>query len=204
MDLPGRQEPPLLRLEQLAELDEHLRAQRVPVVERLGPGLGRQEMAAVVGPLGLELPEEAVVWWGWHDGAAHHEGDFSTMRLLGPFGEFQPLQAAVEHCRMRREIAHEVAPDQVDLVFAATLFPLLDFGDIAVDCAGPPSAPAPVWQTNPHTVDAPVVVSRSMGELVGWWLEGLRTKAYVWLPQEQNWLIDEQFRDGHPGRQGLP
>lgn len=194
--------PPLLRREQLEALDGHLIAQRAPVAERVRPGLEREAMADLVEPLGLRLPEEAVLWWGWHDGAAAHPDEPASAIALGPFGRFEPLAIAVEHCRTRRQIARDARPDHVDLVWPAFLLPLLDFGDIAIACNGP-RKPAAVWRTNPHAVDAPELVARSLGELVGWWLEGFQSDAYVWSPQQRQWLVDQQFHLKRPQLQGL-
>jgi hypothetical protein len=62
---------------------------------RLRPGLTEIQMDALTEPLGLRLPVEAQLWWGWHDGAA--DGGYAISRELGPGRQFLSLSAAVEH-----------------------------------------------------------------------------------------------------------
>jgi cell wall assembly regulator SMI1 len=59
---------PLLTEDLLEHLAERWRALRAPIANSLRPGLSEAEMEALVDPLGLRLPTEARVWWGWHDG----------------------------------------------------------------------------------------------------------------------------------------
>jgi hypothetical protein len=63
-----RQSSRLLTEHLLEELAERWRALRAPIADSLRPGLSDAEMDALVSPLGLRLPHEARVWWGWHDG----------------------------------------------------------------------------------------------------------------------------------------
>jgi hypothetical protein len=54
--------------ELLADLEAAWRSQGAEIAGLLAPGLGDEAMAALLQPLGLTLPEEARIWWGWHDG----------------------------------------------------------------------------------------------------------------------------------------
>ena len=71
---------PQLTVDLLEQLAERWRRQRAPITEALSPGLDEEEMDALIAPLGLSLPVEARVWWGWHDGvAAKHAHGAATV-----------------------------------------------------------------------------------------------------------------------------
>lgn len=180
-----------------------MRSQRAPVVDRLRPGLDPGAVTALLEPLGLGLPEEARRWWGWHDGATAAPQDPWAVIALGPVGRFEPLHIAVEHARMRRQIAFDVEPGRVELVWPPSLLPLLEGGNVALDCSGPPHAPTPVWRTDPRAFDRPEVGARSLGELVDWWLETLRTGGWRWSTVRGHWLVDDALLERHPERRGL-
>ena len=40
--------------------------------ETCNPGIGRQEIIDAWAPQGITPPEEAIVWWGWHNGYRMH------------------------------------------------------------------------------------------------------------------------------------
>ena len=86
-------------------LADHWRRQGAPIAESLRPGLTENEMEELLGPLGLRLPREARMWWGWHDGAS---GEGSA-RAIGPPVAFVPLVSAVEMYEELRAVASRVA-----------------------------------------------------------------------------------------------
>jgi hypothetical protein len=178
--------PPLLSDEHLEGLERHWRRQRMPIADRLRPGLSDDEIDELVGPLGLRLPNEPRRWWRWHDGAyAWGEGGPIWQVSMLPGRAFVPLRAAVEHCRMCRKIAREVEPDDPAILFPDFLFPITDVGNVACDCSVADEAPSPVWNTRAEFDVGPV--ARSFGEMVAWWLENFDAGHYRWDASRQTW-----------------
>ena len=61
--------PELLTLELLDRLDRTLRDVGAAIVDRWKPGLTREQMNVLTEPYGFRLPDEAALWWAWHNGA---------------------------------------------------------------------------------------------------------------------------------------
>ncbi|MDN4598589.1 hypothetical protein [Leifsonia virtsii] len=59
---------PELLSELLGALSFETRRLGIPVDDSLNPGIGRQQIVDGLGEIGLTPPEEALVWWGWHNG----------------------------------------------------------------------------------------------------------------------------------------
>ena len=79
----------------------------VGVVDHLGPGLSDAEMDALTEPVGIILPEEARVWWGWHDGTDPLKIDpirGEQFAMLAPGRIFLPLGQAVKECQTSRVV----------------------------------------------------------------------------------------------------
>lgn len=108
--------PRMLTVDQLMELK--LRWEKlglVGVLSHLRPGLADEEMDALTVPLGIVLPEEARVWWGWHDGTDPVRNDpvrGEEFAMLAPGRIFLPLGRAVKHCiRLRGVLWEGKEPD---------------------------------------------------------------------------------------------
>jgi hypothetical protein len=101
--------PRMLTVDQLAQLKlgwETLGL--VGVLDHLRPGLTDAEMDALTEPLGIVLPDEARVWWGWHDGTDPLVIDpiqGAKFAMLAPGRIFLPLSHAVRQCQTLREVA---------------------------------------------------------------------------------------------------
>ena len=65
--------PELLTLKLLERLDRTLRDVGAAIVECWEPGLTREQMDVLTEPHGFRLPDEAALWWGWHNGAGRAE-----------------------------------------------------------------------------------------------------------------------------------
>ena len=78
-------------------------------MERLEPGLAGEEMDALTAPLGLRLPTEARLWWGWHDGVAASQVRYEHEREAAPGWPYFPLEESIARCRQWREISREWA-----------------------------------------------------------------------------------------------
>ena len=97
----------------LQAYESRLRAQGVPVDEWGRAGLTDEKMSETLAPLGLSLPVEGCVWWGWHDGATGEGRE----KLLGPNGEkFLSLAEAVETYREFRAIVQELVEPDIPLL----------------------------------------------------------------------------------------
>lgn len=81
----------------LEELALRWRQQGASIADLLRPGLSEEEMDELTDPLGLVLPREAKIWWGWHDGAFPAPPS-SAPASLGPQLQLLPLADAVQTC----------------------------------------------------------------------------------------------------------
>jgi cell wall assembly regulator SMI1 len=137
---------------------------------RLRPGLAQDAIDTATAVLGLRLPVEAQAWFGWHDGCS---GNASWVT-----GRFHlSLEQAVDHCRMYRQIATQVAGSEANSVWASTWFPLVaEGGDwLAIDCDVPDGAST---QVRAAWADRPVADSLTSAALS--WLRGIRERELVW------------------------
>ena len=181
--------PPVLSLDLLHELEKRWRRQQAPVLDCLRPGLSVGELDGLMAPVGLRLPAEAHVWWGWHDGADAGPGTLARDRQIGgPGFQFLPLAEAIEQYERNRRIAEAVAdrmPESpADLAdpwrwWDPGGFPITVSAAGAVvmcDTTVPQGAVAPIRARlagEPATAGA-----RSFGEMVNWWIEALDSAAW--------------------------
>ncbi len=100
--------PRMLTIDQLTQLKQRWEMfGLVGVLDRLRPGLTHTEMDALTAPLGIVLPEEARVWWGWQDGTDLVRVDpirGEEFAMIAPGRIFLSLAHAVTHCQMLREV----------------------------------------------------------------------------------------------------
>lgn len=52
----------------LIRLEDVLVSNRVPVVDRLAPGLHEKAVRELLGTLGMDPPDDLLTWFGWHNG----------------------------------------------------------------------------------------------------------------------------------------
>lgn len=64
----GHDRPVILDIGLIDRFIAALAARRAPMVPHLNPGLSEAQMAALVAPLEMVLPQEAKTWWGYADG----------------------------------------------------------------------------------------------------------------------------------------
>ena len=196
---------PLLDIHLLDELLARWRDQRAPIADRLEPGLPNAAMDELTSPLGLRLPAEARVWWGWRDGAPQDETRLLTSRQMGTFGlPFLSLEEAVAEYRSRRDAAQEAAARQGDNAPAEladpdywwdlSWFPITVTGNgtaVACDCSVGPEAPTPIrairWGSGPDFGD---VVLPSMRELVKWWIDAFDNGTFRFDAESNLWTGD--------------
>jgi hypothetical protein len=147
-------------------LDEFLGALRslgAPVAETLAPGLSDAGIDRLLAPLGIDLPEEARVWWRWRNGtdpaapdARIQFGDRHFLSLQENLADYDGFNLIFE-------------PDGLSKL----LQPVDQKPYIVFDCRGPRDAPVPVLWTEdigPLEPWAP-----SIGSLVLRWIETLNS-----------------------------
>lgn len=175
-------EPPLLSVELLEGLEALWRAEGAPVVDSLAPGLSRSQMDALTAPLGLKLPVEAQLWWGWHNGAAVAEDAPAVLAEVGPWMPYVSLANALHAYQVCREIAYDIDdPDYgPDELWSPSWLPIARLGSIACECAVEEGAPTPILDTDPQVNRATParVVAHSFGEMVSWWIDAIECGAW--------------------------
>lgn len=202
-----RAEPTLLSNELLEELEGHWRRQQAPVLERLLPGLTDEEMDESTRPIGLRLPAEARVWWGWHDGATPVSPP--ALRELGPAKAFMQLREAIAYYRMMRDVALETVSEATagepergladpDYYWHPSWFPItVPTWTIACDCSVPDNAPTPIRSVS-HAGDPEGFMepkAQSLGELVSLWVRALETGAWHYNPERVGWDANPELLD---------
>jgi cell wall assembly regulator SMI1 len=183
---------PLLSLTQLERLEALWAEQGAPLVEHLRPGLGANEVENQLAPLGLRLPSEAALWWGWHDGVPSREPGV----MGGSYLRFLTLADAVEEYRSSRRVAEQAAgiAESADRFWHPSWFPITNTGSggvIACDCEVASGAATPVrfvhWG---HKEDSEVPVADSFGQMVAWWIEAIECGAWRYDNDLERWEID--------------
>ena len=88
----------------LVGFEDRLRGLGVPVVDRLRPGLSREEVEQISAEFGVQLSEDAAAFWMWHDGdRARYDDDWGVPSLT-PFTSFCGLQGSLERSALMRTV----------------------------------------------------------------------------------------------------
>jgi hypothetical protein len=169
----------------LVELESELRRQHCPLVERLAPGRSAQGLE--IGPdRGWELPDEARVWWSWHDGAPGTYVDPPDFALGGSW-VLLSLDEALARLDWSREIASmAVEPGMtVEDLWPRSWLPITRAvnGDcITVDTAAPRGSPSTTRLFRQGDVELVAAALPSLAALIDVWLQALRTGAWRYEP----------------------
>jgi hypothetical protein len=155
--------PELLTVELLERLDRSLRDLGALIVGCWEPGLSREQMDALTAPHGFRLPDEAALWWGWHNGAGGAD--------LTPRRHPLTLESALRHFETEDGAMSEVwgLPRLVGVVNEQ---PWLWF-----DCRGPRDAFVPVYAG--YKSDEPWVAAGSIGDMVLILIAGFESGAFT-------------------------
>lgn len=198
---------PPLELPLLESLADRWQGAGLPILERLLPGLTDDEIDAVVGPLGLDLPAEARTWWGWHNGAAKPK-TYAKERFVSPGLEFLSLSEAVDVYREDRSIFEDFddGPDYWWPPSQLVLFSR-DQGTVTFDCDATNRTRSPLYFSD-HFARSPekdfsVPVARSFGEMVTWWIEAWDEGLYAYDAEEDRFSVDLDRLDRARERSGL-
>ncbi|WP_148071147.1 hypothetical protein [Curtobacterium sp. PhB115] len=73
---------PELLAELLLEVDAVCLRDGYDLQETMAPGVTREVIDAAWAPRGIAVPEEAIVWWGWHNGARPDLGRYAGVRQV--------------------------------------------------------------------------------------------------------------------------
>ncbi len=186
---------PMLDEALLEEYADRIRARGVPFDEWTEPGLSQDEIDTTMEPVGLTLPDEARVWWGWRNGFARG-GGFAFF----PGFSAVPLAEAVDVYQMMRHVAANTAEpglptrETADELWWPGWFPLdRDNDHFVVDCSVAPGEPTPIriatWELLADESWPPR--ARSFGEAVTRWCEAMDLGAVVWQADPGAWVRGE-------------
>lgn len=165
--------PTLLDEALLYRFEARLRAAGSLIVDAWAPGLADEQIDDLLLPLGVDLPEEARVWWRWHDGILI-EGDPKATEI-SPGRTHLPLRYVAEDYA-----ALEGAMRQLHGLHGL-LNPVGDKPIVYFDCSVPRDAPVPVYTQNDDVVE-PRLVLPSIGELVLTWIDLIDRGVWVTNP----------------------
>lgn len=153
----------------LERLDAELRALGAPIVDAWAPGITDEEIDAVLLPLDIDLPEEARVWWRWHNGT-REDAAMIDRHLWRRFP--MSLEATAElYASAREDTEYLWSIDK-------WLCPAIEKPEIFFCCDRPRAEPVPIYTQNDNA-DIPKEVLPSIGELVLAWLELLERGVWT-------------------------
>ncbi len=155
--------PELLTVELLERLHHTLRDLGAAIVDHWEPGLTREQMDALTEPHGFRLPDEAALWWGWHNGAGAAE--------IIPDRQPITLEGSVESLSVGGG-AMEDAFGLSRMLIVVNEQPWLWF-----DCRGAKDAPVPV--RSGYKTNRPRVATESIGEMVLIMIAALEAGAFT-------------------------
>jgi hypothetical protein len=176
--------PTLLDQALLDRFDARLRAAGALVVDHWAPGLTDAQIDALLHPLDIDLPDEARVWWRWHNGT-----------LVDPRKREAKISPG-RHPLPLKEVADFYAGEQGPLIdfygVGGQLRPVSEKPLIYFDCAGRHDEPVPII-TALDASDEHRVVLPSIGELILAWIDLLDRGIWATNP-DGTWIIDHDRR----------
>lgn len=184
----------MLTVDGLEQLLDRWRSAGAPIAESLRPGLSEQAQDAIVTPLGLRLPHEARVWWGWHDGTNTTTASYAIgLDLL-----YLPLEKALGVYKRQLHVAATVASGDDSLspedVWPDNWLPISIRGNGAMmvcDCSVPEGSPTPIRHVDHEFFNQAVdPVAPSLGTVVSSWIDALDTGAWTFNPGLKRWDHD--------------
>ena len=181
------QTPVVLTEDLLEALAARWRAQRMPIMESLRPGLSDAEMDRLTEPLAITLPREARTWWGWHDGASTDDGGSAN---LGPVRLYSPLADAVRATAAIREIMRGT-DGGLDPAWRLSWLTMSSGGDTTViDCGVGFEEPVPARYYRFEEPETGAEGVPSLGTLVTLYIDSFDRGVWVYDPVRQVWTGD--------------
>jgi hypothetical protein len=176
---------PALLSELLLALELEMRGQGVPVERYLRAGLSARDVEAGFRQCGLRAPDEAIEWFGWHDGPARGLGGDNVMPMFMGWSLAESIQAYLDPNGQ----PHGSEDWQWDPLWIQIMG---DANGLALDCS-PNQAIGPrvrglTWDrkygTQPDQTLRQVV---SLCTPVSWWIDALRHGWYRWNARGNGW-----------------
>lgn len=173
--------------ELLARLERCLSDQRLPWLSARRQPLTDDEIAQLTEPIGVELPPELRLWWGWFNGAT------TPARVeLTPVLEVVSLEVALRGRATMRAVAAEVAQmrdEDIERHFPSSFLPVFGTGGSVTIAANAGLGPAtPLHYVEFHPNDHPLVMlAPSLGDAVHRWVEMYEAGYYSWDEASGRW-----------------
>jgi hypothetical protein len=171
-----------------------------PIKRALASGIPEKQVREMLAEVGLVANDEVVTWFGWHDGVST-EIDFEISVHAMPDFVAAPLFYAIQ--RYRDMVLEFEPPYGTDVPWEYFMFGagegwlmLIDSNrGCAIDCFAEldRSTPPRIRSASENFLESGserLYRAVSLCTLVTWWLEGLRTGAYIWDESEQHWKVD--------------
>ncbi len=169
----------------LEHFGERVRATGAPIADAWAPGASEEHIDTLLAPLGIDLPGEARLWWGWHNGL---RPDVPVLdRYLGT-REPLPVEYAAQFYEQ------EAGAQRQAFGFDGLLLGFLEKPDIYFGCAGPRDQPVPIYVRN--DIETPTIMLPSIRALLLAWIEFLDLGAWQLKP-DGRWNIDGNTISAH-------
>ena len=147
----------------MGAFESSLRAVGAPIVERWAPGLDDAAIDELVVPLHLQLPDEARVWWRWHNGTMPDTP--GRERCIMPGRDLLSLQAALHGAPDNWAVFPELWGIDKQLLQLVSEQPR-----IWIDASGAGHRPTAIYTQNDGT-EPPKLALTSMGALIKIWTQ---------------------------------
>lgn len=179
----------------LIGFEERLRGLGAPVVHRLRPGLGPEEIQHIAAEHGVRLSQDAAAWWEWHDGdRERYEDDWGTPSLT-PFTVCCGLRASLERSAQLHDLTWDagalddpgLGSDYLESMFDRQYVILLHSQQpVVMDCRDPNAPDSP---TGVYSIEGGIGRTITLTERIGWWHWALDTGFWI-LRSDGSWDID--------------
>jgi hypothetical protein len=165
----------------LERFDHALQATGALIADAWAPGLTDDQIDELLLPAGIDLPEEARMWWRRHNGT-RAESPMVARHLAHrvPLG----LEDVVDMFEHERAMMLELH-DRDGLLQPITDKPAIFFG-----CTGPRDEPVPIYVQD--DIDEPEAFMGSIGELICGWQQLLDRGAWIVKPDGTMTVVRER------------
>ena len=179
----------------LVGFETRLRGLGVPVVDRLRPGLSREQVDVISAEFGVRLSQDAAAFWMWHDGDRENHREDPQVPSLTPFAWFCGLRASLERSALMHRMTwidafddHQPWGPEWDAHFRTQYVILLDNGGnpTTMDCTDPSATESP---TGVYSAGEGLGATIPLTERIGWWHWAIDNGHWLLTPDGQ-WNID--------------
>lgn len=178
--------PAFLSQDLLDRFEARVRAVGAQIVDAWAPGLADERIDALLEPMGIELPEEARVWWRWHNGFIASSAQRS--REITPARWLMDLETAADEYAYFRDPMRDAGNPE------GLLSPVSEKPTIYFRCAGPKDAPVLVYSQNDYT-ERPRLALSAIGDLILTWISYIDRGVFA-ANADGTWVLDPQQQ--HP------